>query len=139
MANQTTSKGVHITLWVLQVALAGMFLMAGSSKLFNSIEELSKMLPWVMQVPAGLVRFIGLSELLGGVGLILPSALRIRPHLAVVAAYGLGLVQVLAAIFHITRGETEVLGFNAVLLLIAIIIGWGRSSKAPITPKGADA
>ncbi len=78
MTNSNSSKWMNISLWVVQGLLAVMFLMAGANKLFQSIPELSKMLPWVTQVPEGLVRFIGFSELLGGIGLLLPAILRIK-------------------------------------------------------------
>jgi putative oxidoreductase len=132
---KSTSKGLNIGLWVAQGLLAAMFLMAGGNKTFQSIEELSKMLPWVTQVPLGLVRFIGTSELLGGIGLLLPSILRIKPNLTPLAAIGLATVMLLASFFHFSRGETSVIGMNVVLMAIALFIAWGRTKKAPILPK----
>lgn len=123
------SKGLNISLWIAQLLLAAMFIMAGSMKLFQSIEELSKMLPWVSGTPSGLVRFIGLSELLGGFGLVLPILLKIKPVLTPIAALGLGLIQVLAAIFHISRGENQVIGMNILLLILTLFIVWGRMKK----------
>jgi len=135
MANQSSSKGLNIALWVAQVLLAAMFLMAGANKTAQSIEELSKMLPWVTQVPEGLVRFIGISEVLGGLGLLLPSILRIKPSLTPLAAIGLAIVMVLAAFFHISKGEYSVIGLNLVVMLIAVFVAWGRTKKVPIEPK----
>jgi putative oxidoreductase len=135
MENQRPSKALNIALWVVQVLLAAMFLMAGANKLFQSIAELSKMLPWVTEVPEGLVRFIGISELLGGLGLLLPSILRIKPNLTPLAAVGLAVVMVLAAIFHISKGEASVIGINFVVIALALFVAWGRTKKAPIQPK----
>lgn len=132
-SNSKQSKGLNIALWIVQSLLAVMFLMAGSSKLFQPIAELSKMLPWVTSVSEGLVRFIGGSELLGGLGLLLPSILRIKPNLTPLAALGLAVVMVLAAIFHINRGEYSAIGMNALLIALALFIAWGRTKKAPIT------
>ena len=132
---KSSSKGLHITLWIVQVLLGAMFIMAGGMKSFQPIPELAKMLPWAGAVPSGLVRFIGLSELLGGLGLLLPSLLRILPNLTPLAAWGLALIQVLAALFHISRGESSVIGMNLVLLLLAVFIAWGRTKKVPILPK----
>lgn len=129
------SKTIHIILWVAQVILAAMFLMTGFMKTVQPIEQLSTMLPWVSGVPSGLVRFIGISELLGGLGLILPALLRTKPQLTAWAAIGLATVMILAAIFHFSRGEVSVIGMNMVLLLIAAFIAWGRMKKAPILPK----
>jgi putative oxidoreductase len=131
----TSNKGLNIALWITQVLLAALYLMAGSTKLFQPIEEIVKMLPWVSETPAGLVRFIGLSELLGGIGLLLPAILRIQPKLTVFAAIGLTIVQVLAAGFHLSRGETAVIGMNFLLIAMAVFIAWGRTKKVPIAPK----
>ena len=129
------SKALNIILWIAQVLLAGMFLMSGFMKVAQPIEELAKMLPWASQVPEGLVRFIGISEVLGGLGLILPSLLRIKPALTVWAALGLATVMIFAAIFHASRGEFSAIGMNVILSLIALFIAWGRSKKAPIQAK----
>ena len=134
---QKPSKALNITLWILQFLLAAMFLMAGFMKISQPIEELSKSLPWAAQVPEGLVRFIGASELLGAIGLILPALLRIKPILTPIAALGIAVVMLFAIFFHGSRGETSVIGMNIILLLIAVFIAWGRFKKAPIAPKGS--
>jgi len=133
--NYAPSKGWNITLWILQVVLAAMFFMAGAMKLSQPIDQLSQSLPWAAQVPEMLVRFIGAAELLGAVGLILPSLLRIKPGLTPIAALGLALVQLFAVGFHVSRGETGVIGMNILILLIALVVAWGRFKKAPIAPK----
>ena len=135
MQQQPSSKGLHITLWVLQTLLAAMYVMAGLMKVSQPVQTLSQSLPWTAQVPEALVRFIGVAEILGAVGLIFPSLLRIQPKLTPIAAIGLVLVQIFAIGFHITRGETGVIGMNFILLLIAAFIAWGRFKKAPIAPK----
>ena len=135
MKQQPRSKALHITLWVLQTLLAAMFLMSGLMKVSQPIEKLSQMLPWASQMPELIVRFIGAAEVLGSVGLILPSMLRIQPKLTPTAAVGLAVVMIFAIAFHISRGETGVIGMNFVLLAIAAFIAWGRSKKAPITAK----
>ena len=136
ITNQATpSKALNIILWIAQVLLAGMFLMSGFMKVAQPIEELAKMLPWASQVPEGLVRFIGISEVLGGLGLLLPAALRIKPQLTAWAAVGLALVMLFAAGFHAFRGETSAIGMNVILALVALFIAWGRFKKAPIRPR----
>jgi uncharacterized membrane protein YphA (DoxX/SURF4 family) len=132
---RSSSKALHITLWIAQVLLAGMFIMSGFMKVAQPIEQLSQMLPWASQVPAGLVRFIGISELLGGLGLILPALLRIKPILTSWAALGLVVVMLFAAIFHASRGEFSAIGTNIILALVAAFIAWGRFKKAPIRPR----
>ena len=127
-------KVLHITLWIAQVILAGMFIMGGFMKTFTPIAELSVTMPWAKDIPA-LTRFIGISELLGGLGLVLPAALRIAPRLTVLAAYGLALIMVLALLFHISRGEASGISTNIVLGLLSVFIAWGRSTRAPIYPR----
>lgn len=126
---------MNIGLWVAQVLLALMFIMAGGMKAFQPIDALAESLPWVTSTPAALVKFIGISELLGGIGLLLPSILRIKPHLTVWAAYGLALIMLLAAGFHGSRGEFTAIGANLFFMALILFVAWGRSKKAPITPK----
>lgn len=130
------SKPLNISLWVAQSLLAAMFLMAGAMKSMQAIEQLSAMLPWTKDVPLGLVRFIGAMELLAGVGLLLPSILRIKPILTPIAAAGLVAVQTFAVVFHISRGEVATaVPMNLFLLALAVFVAWGRFKKSPIQPK----
>lgn len=135
MANQKNDKAINIGLWVLQVLLGLMFIAAGAMKATQPVEAMAANMPWVTSTPLELVRFIGVSEFLGGLGLILPSLLRIKPHLTVWAATGLALVMVLAAIFHGSRGEFPDIGVNVVMIALFAFIAWGRSKKVPILAK----
>lgn len=135
MTNSNPSKGLNIGLWVVQSILAVMFLMAGANKLFQSISELSKMLQWVTQVPEVLVRFIGISEVLGSLGLLLPSIFRIKPILTPIAAIGLAAVMLLATFFHISKGEASVIAMPIVFMAMAVFVAWGRTKKVPIQSK----
>lgn len=130
-----SSRAMHISLWVVQVLLAAMFLLSGFMKVSMPIEKLSAMLPWATSVPAILVKLIGLSELLGGLGLLLPSMLRIKPALTAWAGLGLATIMLLAIPFHIMRGETPMIGMNAIFMLLALFVAWGRWKKAPIQAK----
>jgi putative oxidoreductase len=135
MTKQKNNKAIHIILWIAQGLLGAMFLMAGATKAFQPVEALAESLPWVTSTPILLVKFIGISELLGGLGLILPSLLKIKPFLTVWAALGLVVVMILAALFHASRGEFSVIGMNVILMSFAAFIAWGRSKKAPILAK----
>ena len=135
--NGKKSKVWNVSLWVAQVLLAGMFLMVGVMKTFTPIEELSKMVPLAGELRA-LVRFIGLSELAGAIGLILPAALRIRPQLTTLAAGALALVMVLALIYHLSKGEYAAIGTNIVLGILGAFIVFGRLNKAPISARSSD-
>ena len=129
------SKRMHIGLWILQALLGAMFIMAGATKAMQPVEALAESLPWVTSTSPALVKFIGISELLGGLGLLIPSIFRFKPFLTVWAALGLALVMLLAAIFHATRGEFPAIGINIVIMGLFLFIAWGRSKKAIILPK----
>lgn len=128
------AKGLDIGLWAVQIILGAMFTMAGAMKTFTPIDQLAETLPWVAELP-GLVRFIGVSELAGGLGLILPAALRIRPGLTPLAALGLLIVMILGAGFHAMQGEWSSLPVNVVLGGLAAFVLWGRTQKLPIQPR----
>ena len=127
-------KGLHIGLWVVQGLLAFAFGASGLMKLVMPIAELAKNMPWVAELPA-LVRFIGLSEFLGAVGVVLPAATRIQPKLTGFAAVGLVVVMVLAAGFHVLQGDAAHMGPAVVLGALAAFVAWGRLVKAPIAPR----
>ena len=131
-----TSKGWTIGLWVAQILLAAMFLMAGATKLMSGSAELVAMgMGWAENAPFLLIKFIGLAEVAGALGLILPAATRIMPNLTKLAAAGLAVIMVLAAGLHITRGEFEVVPVNVILFALAAFVIWGRTNKAPIAPR----
>lgn len=127
-----TSKPLNIALWIAQTLLAAMFIMAGSMKTFTPIEELAKAMPWINEYGAGLVRFIGVSELLGGIGILLPSLIRIQPRLSVWAGIGLSIVMFLAIGFHIMLSEYAHISMPILLFFLAVFVTWGRSRKIPI-------
>jgi hypothetical protein len=119
-------------LWTAQVLLAVVFALTGYLKLTISDADLARALPVGGLISIGLIRFIGVAELAGAVGLILPSATRILPILTPIAAGALALVMALAALLHASRGEIgSVLGV-LVLGALALFIVWGRTTRAPI-------
>lgn len=127
------SRGWNIGLWVAQVALAGLYLMAASMKGLMPIADLAEMgMTWTTTAPVALVRGIALLEFLGAVGVILPAATRILPGVTVWAAAGLLAIQALAIPFHMIRGEFSLLPFNLLYAGLALLVLWGRSRKAPI-------
>src|SRR5258705_2214276 len=131
-SNEKSSKVLNIVLWIAQLLLGGMFLMAGFMQLAAPVDQLAAAMPFVAAVPEALVKFIGVSEIAGALGLLLPSLLRIKPALTVLAARALILVMILALAFHVSRGEFSAIGTNLVLGSIAFFISWGRSKKAVI-------
>lgn len=113
---------MNILIWIAQGILALTFIWAGSMKLFKP-EGLP--FPWVKDHP-GLVATTGIVDLLGGLAIILPAALHIRPRLTIFAAYGIMALMLSATIFHISRGEANNIGFNIFMLLLAAFVVWGR-------------
>ena len=129
------SKALHLGLWVVQGLLGAMFLAAGVMKATQPIAVLVDTLGWPAAVPAALVRVIGVAELLGALGLILPAATRVKPMLTPLAGVGLAMVMLLATIFHISHGELGALPIPLVLGGLAAFVAWGRAAKAPIAPR----
>lgn len=135
VGNSASSKGLHIGLWVVQAILGLMFLAGGSMKATQPIAELAPQMVWVNAMPEALVRFIGVSEVLGGLGLILPAATRIKPLLTPLAGVGLALIMLLAGLFHLARAEFGAIVMNVVLGGLAMFVAWGRTKKQPISPR----
>ena len=124
---------MNILLWLVQILLACAFGMAGVMKSTQPVDVLAANgIAWAPQLPLALVRFIGISEFLGAVGLILPALTKIKPFLTPLAALGLLTIMILAMGFHVSRGEAGALPVNMVLGGLAAFVAWGRTSKVPI-------
>ena len=133
MKEQKKSKGLHISLWVVQVILAALFGYVGLMKMITPAEQLMESgMSAVNFVGIGMTRFIGVSELIGAIGLILPAALRIKPILTPLAASGIAVIMILATAYHIYAGEPPA---TIAFFLLAAFVAWGRFKKAPIEPK----
>jgi uncharacterized membrane protein len=117
---------MHTFLWIAQSVLAAAFILAGLGKATQPKEKLAPMLPWTEDFSAGTVKFIGVAEILGGLGLILPALTGIAPVLTPLAATGLAVIMVLAAITHARRKEPQAIAVNAILFVLAALVAWGR-------------
>tara|TARA_R110002020_G_scaffold110253_2_gene254733 strand:+ start:2148 stop:2717 length:570 start_codon:yes stop_codon:yes gene_type:complete len=128
MAIQKRSKALNISVWVVQILLSLTFLYAGFMKLF-----LPEDLPWLwIQENTELVWISGVVDMLAGLGLTLPSLLRILPKLTVYAAFGSMVLMLSAILFHVLRGEGDQIGFNVFIFICAAFVVWGRGKKYPI-------
>lgn len=132
---RTAGTPLQILIWLAQLIVAGLFCMAGVMKISTPIPDLSAMMPWTGQLPAAFVRVIGLIDLAGGVGILLPALTRIKPQLTVAAALGCVVLQALAFGFHAFRGEYAVLPLNVVLFALSVFVLWGRGKVAAIRPR----
>ncbi|MDN4601480.1 DoxX family protein [Paenibacillus sp. F6_3S_P_1C] len=112
---------MNMALWIVQGILGVGFIFSGWMKAFQ-YEKAKKSWPWANEVPRGLVFFIGIVELVGVIGLIVPQATDIAPVLTPLAAIGLAMVVLLGAIFHIARKEYKQIGVNIVFLALAVIV-----------------
>jgi uncharacterized membrane protein YphA (DoxX/SURF4 family) len=117
---------VNVVLWVLAGVLAGIFLAAGMVKLLVPRKRLVASAAWVEDFPDGAVKGIGVLEVLAAIGLLLPAAVGIAPVFVPLAATGLVLLMVGAAITHARRHEVPRIAVNGVLLVLASVVAAGR-------------
>lgn len=123
---------MNIVLWIVQVLLGLAFLGAGYSHGFRAEQMKSQQGgQWVAAVPRGLLTFIAVCEILGGVGVILPAVTGILPWLTPLAAALLAVMMLLAAGFHLTRREYPNIVFNLVLVAVAAFVAYGRFVIVP--------
>lgn len=118
-----------IALWIAQGLLAAVFLMSGTMKLRTAKVGLQKQMLWAEDFSQTQVRLIGLAELLGALGLVLPGLLGLYPALTAWAASGLALVMAGASYTHLRRKEPPV---TIVLLLLAAVVAYGRFVLLPL-------
>ena len=120
---------MDIAYWIVAGLLAAFYLYAGALKLLRSQEQLQPMMAWAgTDVPMPVVRLIGAAEVLGALGLVLPPLTGIAVPLAVAAAAGLTLLQVLAWGVHWRRGEAKQSVMNVVLVVLAGLATWLATS-----------
>jgi DoxX-like family len=124
---------MHIALWIVQALLALLFLFAGGIKLILPLDKLTG----PVELPGWFTRFIGVAEVLGGLGLILPSSLRIQPWLTPLAALGLVLIMIGAIVVPLVGGMIGVAVLSLVVGLLAAFVAYGRWRLAPIPPRAA--
>jgi len=115
-------------LWIIAGLLAAVFLFAGSTKLFVPRETLAKAPGggWVLDFSAGFVKALGAVEILGAVGLVLPALLDVVPVLVPVAAVGLALIMIGAAIVEYRRHELKHMVLNLTYLALIVFVAIGR-------------
>jgi len=119
---------MNIALWIIQGLLAALFLFAGGTKLIMPIEEMTKDMP---AMPGLFLRFIGVCEILGAFGLVLPWLTRIKPWLTPLAAAGLVIIMIGAVVITIAT-----MGFVMAILplvtgILAAFVAYGRWRLTP--------
>ncbi|WP_433435462.1 DoxX family protein [Nonomuraea sp. CA-141351] len=139
---QPKGRGTRFTLngalWPLQVLFGFFFAGSGFGKvlLYDGVlyAAAPRAVAWYAAVPQPLIVFIGVCEVLGGVGLILPAMTGVKPKLTPLAATGLTLTMILAASFHVMRSEYELVPANLLLGGVTAFIAVGRSKLRPVAP-----
>ena len=126
---------MNILLWIIQILLALLFLFAGGSKLWMSMADMQKMAsPDQIQLPEFFIRFIGVVEVLGALGLVLPGLFRIRKGLTPLAAIGLAIIMAGAVIITIAGGGPPVTRIAMAITplivgLLCAFVAYGRGVK----------
>jgi len=123
---------MNTALWIAQILLALAFGAAGIIKSIQPYEKLKGSMGWPGDFSAGFVRFIGVTELLGALGLILPAVTGIAPVLVPIAASALAVEQAGAIAVHVRRKEPQAIVANVVLIALALFVAWGRFGDYPL-------
>jgi uncharacterized membrane protein YphA (DoxX/SURF4 family) len=117
---------MNVALWIVQIVLAMMMLMAGAMKVMKSKDELHEQMGWVEDFSENTLKAIGGLEVLGAIGLILPAVTGIAPVLVPLAAVGLGITMIGATVVHVRRSEMPNVAITVMLLAMAVFVAWGR-------------
>lgn len=123
---------MNILLWIIQVLLALLFLFAGGVKLVLPIEEMTKQ----MAMPGLFLRFLGVVEVLGALGLVLPGLFRVKTWLTPLAAAGLTIIMIGATVISLRIGPVGPAMFPLVTGLLAALVAYGRWRLAPLATRG---
>jgi uncharacterized membrane protein YphA (DoxX/SURF4 family) len=126
---------MNLALWIITIVLAVAFAGSGLMKLVVPKDKLvTAGQGWAQDFSPTNIRLIGLVEIVGAVGLVLPAAVHIAPILVPLAAVGLALVMVGAIVVHARRKEPMNIAVNVVLIALAVIVAWGRFGPYSFTP-----
>jgi len=118
---------MNVALWIVQGLLAAVFLLAGGAKLVLPLDQMTG----PVALPGWFLRFIGLAEVLGALGLVLPGLLRIQTGLTSLAAAGLVIIMIGATVVMWSSGMAAVALMNVIVALLAVFVTYGRWGLAP--------
>ena len=121
---------MNVALWIIQILLGALFLFAGVMKFIMPMEEMQKQMP--VALSAGFIYFIGVAELAGGLGLILPRALRVKPGLTPLAACGLVIIMAGAVWLGLISPDPKSAIMPAIVGVLLVLVAYGRSRPAPL-------
>jgi uncharacterized membrane protein YphA (DoxX/SURF4 family) len=115
-----------IAVWIVSALLALAYLFSGGTKVFTSYEKVQDRMTWTSHAKPWQVKVVGILEILGAIGLIVPALTGIVPVLTPIAAAGLALLQLVAIVVHVRIGEGKKIAPNVVLLLLALFVAIAR-------------
>jgi uncharacterized membrane protein YphA (DoxX/SURF4 family) len=118
---------MNIALWIIQALLAALFLFAGGMKLILPIEEMTQQIP----MPGLFLRFIGVCEVLGGLGMILPWLTGVRPGLTPLAAAGLVIIMIGATVLTLMTVNAAMALIPLATGILCVFVAYGRWRLAP--------
>jgi len=118
---------MNLILWIAQGVLAAVFLFSGGMKFVMSIEDMTQQMP----MPGWLLHFIGMCEVLGALGMILPWLTRMRPGLTPLAAAGLVIIMIGATVTTLTTGNMATALIPLVVGVLAAFVAYGRWRQMP--------
>ena len=127
------SRGLVIGLWTAQVLIFIPFVIIGAMKVVMPVDQLASMWAWPGEYPVWFLRGIGIIDIAGGVGVLLPALTRIKPGLTIIAAWCSLALQICAIAFHVMRGEASHTPLNWILIGLLIFVVWGRTKVAPFS------
>ncbi|MFZ3454053.1 DoxX family protein [Arthrobacter sp. 7Tela_A1] len=120
-----------VFLWVAEIVLALLYLGLGVMRLVQPYDKLVRVLRWPADYPAWAVKLIGLAEILGALGLIIPAAADVAPVLTPVAACALAVMMAGAVVVHLRRRERQRVALPCILLAVNVFIAIGRFGPYP--------
>jgi len=123
---------MNVALWIVAWIAALGFLASGVMKATRPKAQLQTNMGWVEDFSTTQVKAIGVLEILGAIGLIVPGLTGIAPVLVPIAATGLALVMIGAAVVHVRRKEPQLVVVNLVLFLLVAFVAWGRFGPYPL-------
>ena len=123
---------MNVALWIVQALLAALFVFSGVMKFLMPIEEMTKQMPGM---PGWFLHFIGVAEILGGLGLVLPGLFRVRTGLTPLAAAGLVIIMIGATVISAMIGPLPMAALPLVVGVLAAFVAYGRWRVAPHSDK----
>ena len=127
VATDRSGRKLNVLLWVLQILLAMLFTFSGVMKFIMPVEEMTKQIP----LPGWFLHFIGVAEILGAIGLVLPGVLRIRAGLTPLAAVGLVVIMIGATAVNLKTGQRGAALTTVVVGLLLVFLAYNRWRMVP--------